>query len=405
MKIMIFDAVAYPFVFQLCKELAARGHEILHAYSSSILSPNSKPKNKCKGSIKLYDIKLDKHFRKYNYFSRVIQENELGVKLVAKAKEFSPDVVVSCGSFLVSQWRLIRYCRSKDIRFIYWLQDFIGIGTEKVLSRKIPFVGCYIGSFFRNFESYLLECSDSIIVISHDFLKHLPDSKKRSANTVVIENWAPLENLPLKKKGNRWSRMHSLNKNFSFLYSGTLGMKHEPDLLVKLAIHLKRYKDVNLVVISQGYGAEILKRQKKKHKLDNLIIMKFQHENDLAYVLASADVLVSILSTDASVFSVPSKILSYMCAGKPILASIPKDNLAARIINKNNAGIAVDPKNIKDFIYAADKLLKDNKLRKTMGKNSRRYAESNFNIISKADIFERLLTVKYLNKPNRFFGS
>ena len=40
-------------------------------------------------------------------------------------------------------------------------------------------------------------------------------------------------------------------------------------------------------------------------------------------MLASADVLVALLETDAGAFSVPSKVLTSLSAGRPILAAIP----------------------------------------------------------------------------------
>ena len=65
-----------------------------------------------------------------------------------------------------------------------------------------------------------------------------------------------------------------------------------------------------------------------------LMLLPFQPYEVLPEVLASADVLIAILEPDAGVFSVPSKVLSYHCAGRPILAAIPAENLAARIIER-----------------------------------------------------------------------
>ena len=64
------------------------------------------------------------------------------------------------------------------------------------------------------------------------------------------------------------------------------------------------------------------------------MLLPFQPYEVLPEVLASADVLLAILEPEAGVFSVPSKVLSYHCAGRPILAAIPAENLAARIIER-----------------------------------------------------------------------
>ena len=49
-----------------------------------------------------------------------------------------------------------------------------------------------------------------------------------------------------------------------------------------------------------------------------------------------------MIEADAGKFAVPSKVPSYMCAGRPILLAAPKENLAARTVARANAGIVVE---------------------------------------------------------------
>jgi glycosyltransferase involved in cell wall biosynthesis len=110
----------------------------------------------------------------------------------------------------------------------------------------------------------------------------------------------------------------------------------------------------------------------------------------LAEVLGSADVLVAVLEADAGAFSVPSKILSYMCAGRAILGAIPRQNLAAQLITDHHAGIVVDPNDVAGFCRAAEKMLESPQERATYGEAARRYAENNFDLDRIADRFEQL---------------
>ena len=50
-------------------------------------------------------------------------------------------------------------------------------------------------------------------------------------------------------------------------------------------------------------------------------------------MMASADVLVAILEPDASRFSVPSKVLTYLCASRAIVGVLPPDNSVAEILS------------------------------------------------------------------------
>ena len=59
-------------------------------------------------------------------------------------------------------------------------------------------------------------------------------------------------------------------------------------------------------------------------------------------VLATADVLIAFVEVDAGAFSLPSKVLSYLCAERAIVLSVPKKNLASRIVVKSGAGLLAE---------------------------------------------------------------
>jgi glycosyltransferase involved in cell wall biosynthesis len=173
-----------------------------------------------------------------------------------------------------------------------------------------------------------------------------------------------------------------------FLYSGTLGLKHNPGLLLALAQRFTDRPDIAVVVISEGLGADWLKE--RAAAAPNLVILPFQPFDRLADVVASADVLVAILEPDAGVFSVPSKVLTYLCAGKPILAAIPLANLASRIITRTDAGYVVAPDDERGFLAAAERLAADEGERSRQGAAARAYAERTFDIAAITDRFEAL---------------
>ena len=98
----------------------------------------------------------------------------------------------------------------------------------------------------------------------------------------VIPNWAPIDRLPVLEKDNAWSRANGLGDRFCFLYTGTLGMKHNPQLLLELARYFECDDAVRVVVISEGIGAEWLGGKKAEHGLSNLILLPYQPFESLA---------------------------------------------------------------------------------------------------------------------------
>ena len=97
---------------------------------------------------------------------------------------------------------------------------------------------------------------------------------------------------------------------------------------------------------------------------------------------------MAALEPDASRFSVPSKVLSYLAAGRPVLLASPEDNLSARLVHEADAGMVVDPRDVSAFVRAARLLLEDGELRSRLAINARKYAERNFQIGMKGDAFE-----------------
>ena len=115
-------------------------------------------------------------------------------------------------------------------------------------------------------------------------------------------------------------------------------------------------------------------------------------------MLGSGDVLLVLLEPDAGVFSVPSKVLTYHCAGRAILGAIPGENLAARTIEANAAGVVVEPGDSDGFVAAARRLIDDPARRIAMGSSARRAAEETFDIDTITDEFVEVLEAA-LRKP------
>jgi glycosyltransferase involved in cell wall biosynthesis len=144
--------------------------------------------------------------------------------------------------------------------------------------------------------------------------------------------------------------------------------------------------------VSEGRGRDWLARTRDRELLDNLILLDYQSNEWFPDVIASADVLVAILEPTAARYSVPSKVLSYLCSGHPVVAVIPDDNAAAAVIRESGGGIVIDPARSAEFTRVVLGLLSDRAARSQMGRDGRRYAEEAFNIEAVGDMFEGLLT-------------
>ena len=380
MRILLHDYSGHPFQVELSRWFASQGHQTLHLYSASFQTPKGRLERAHDDSsfFEIEGLRLKKPFEKYSYLKRRFQEQEYGHLLCKRVKEFSPDIIISSNSPLDAQDLLWKFGKTKKTPCVFWLQDIYSMAITSIMKEKLGFLGGLIGNHYAKLEKSLLKSSKAIVSISPDFSPLLEHWQISADKIHVIPNWAPLAELPVYPKHNDWSIKHGLQDKFVFLYSGTLGLKHNPDLLLRLAQSFQSRPEVVLVVVSEGIGAAWLQSKKQELRISNLLILDYQDFSMMPLVLASADVLLAILEVSAGVYSVPSKVLTYLCAGKPILLSVPQSNLAARTVTESGAGLlAASP---EEFLQMAEKILNSATERELMGKNALSYAQSAFDI-------------------------
>lgn len=390
MKILHHDFGRHAFPVQLSRALAARGHSVLHLYAGSnntpmgnlAVGPGDPPGFECR------PIDTGREYKKYSYIQRWQQERAYASQLAATIRAWQPDVVLECTGPTDGHKAALTASRQAGARYVYWLQDVNGVAAYNLLKKKIPVLGAAVGRYYINMERSVVKGSDRVVLISEDFEPIMAQWGIPPEKCDVIPNWAPVEHLPERPRVNAWGKSHGLAGKFCFMYTGSLGLKHNPGLFVELA---RRMPGARVVVLSEGLGADWLRQAVQAEKLDNLVVLGYAPFEELPDVLASADVLVSVLQPDAGVFSVPSKVNTYLCAGRPLLLAVPGENLAARLVTGAGAGLAVDPSDVNGFAAAAQKLFESEELRSTCGRNARSYAESHFNIEHITDTFEKIL--------------
>jgi len=394
MHLLIHDYAGHPFEAQLSRELARRGHRVTHAFAGNLLTPRGslqlKPGDA--STLDFVEVPMAEAYRanKYSFLKRRGYELAYGTQLASLVSRLHPDLVVSGNTPSEPQWTMIQAAQQLKVPVISWVQDFYSVAVAKLARKKMPVIGSLAGAWYRHLDGRCFRASAAIIAITEDFKPILHGFGVPTDQVTVIPNWAPLDELPVCPRANTWSASQGLDDKFVFQYSGTLAMKHNPDLLRQLAARFRADISVRVVVISEGPGADYLKKVKYRDNLENLLVLPFQRYVDLPAIMASADVLVAVLEADAGVFSVPSKVLSYHCAGRPILAAMPARNLASRIIQHEGSGYCVDPGDSASFIQHAVNLRNASCQREQLGRAARAYAETHFDIDAITNRFEGL---------------
>jgi glycosyltransferase involved in cell wall biosynthesis len=390
MRVVVHDYVGHPFQAQLARALAARGHDVLHLHCASFVTGKGRVEHGAKDppGLDFGVVTLKGEFAKYDVPRRLVHEVRSGRDLISRLAGFQPDVVLSSNAPLVVQALLRRWCRGNGVGFVFWQQDVISAAARRVLGRRSRFVGAASERAVAVLERRLLRASDAVVLISEDFVPLLRRWGVDEERVTVIENWAPIDELPAMPHDNAWARAHGLAGRAVYLYSGTLGFKHDPSLMLELARWASGH-DALVLVVSEGPGADWLAEHASPE--DALRLLPYQPYDRLPEVLASADVLVAVLDPEAGAFSVPSKVLTYLCAARPLLVSVAPNNLAARVVERSGGGVVVPPGDPEAMVAAAAVLHADAGLRAELGRRARSYAETVFDIARIAERFEQVL--------------
>ena len=390
-SIAVHDYSGHPFQVQLSRELARRGHRVVHYHCPSFSTPkgNLEVTAEDPATLRIEAVRLRRPFAKYSGLKRFVQEIEYGWRLGRRLRRARPEVVLSSNTPLLAAGVLQAILLLSRIPVVFWQQDVYSVAMANHAIERLPRLGRLVGAVFTRLEKALLTSSRQVVTISADFLDILGSWGVDPTRVHVVENWAPLDELPVRPRTNPWSARHDLDGRTVFLYSGTLGLKHDPSLLVSLAESLEERGDACVVVASEGFGAEWL-RANAGH-LSSLRLLGFQPYEDLPDMMASADVLVALLESGASCYSVPSKVLTYHCAGRALLAALPDENLAARIIEGQGSGLVVSPESHEAFVAAGRKLVENAELCASMGVAARDYARETFDIGTIAGRFEEIV--------------
>lgn len=382
-SIIVMDWGAYQFTVDFARAISTRPHhQVRHVSCAGVTLPNAGKATSPTDTTTEF-LKLRRPFAKYGW-RRIPSEFELAFRSYRRVMRSEADHVILVNNPPLAQLAIAVATHRKGALFTHWVQDLYGIGAQRIAQSGT--VARLLAKMVMSAEAWVLRSARSIIAISPHFADYLRNELKIAGGKILVEpNWADPKKI---SPDARVSTRTVFNTTETvFLYTGTLGLKHDLDILERLA-HSLLQSGGRLVVVTEGDAVRRLESCK------NVYVLPFQTSENHATMLASADVLVVVLNADAGEFSVPSKVNAYLCAGRPILASIPHNNLAAELVAKGGGRVS-DPANVADFLLDAEFLsCASGELRDEIGREARSLAEASF---QGPEIAERLLA--HLTRP------
>jgi colanic acid biosynthesis glycosyl transferase WcaI len=393
LRLVIHDYSGHPGQLHLSRELARRGHQVEHQYCASYTTGRGATERRDGDpeSFVVRAIELSDEFARYSPVARLCQELQYAWMATRAILGARPDVAVLSNIPLLSLFLLTLSLRMRRVRYVFWQQDVYSEAIRVIARDRLGRLGCLVGWVARCAERQVARDAAAVVPISDTFIEQLDDWRVQSSTVHVVPNWGAIDEMPLRSRDNAWAHANGLVGVPVVMYAGTLGLKHDPSLLMRLARSAPTGS--RMVVVSEGRGREWL--ESEAGETPGLMLFDYQPYERLPDMLASADVLLVVLENDASRYSVPSKVLNYFCAGRPVLALLPPDNAVANMIEAAGAGLVVAPGDANAAANALRSLLSCPATRDRMGNAARRYAERTFDVTRIGDRFESLLYAIY----------
>jgi len=246
----------------------------------------------------------------------------------------SPPLFVGLIATLIRPFKRAKYVL--DLRDI-WPESAIVLG--EINSKIMSSIGKYVERLvYKSVDSFFLAVPGFVQYLETYHSSHLRKKKINLMNG-VSESFLELinseRNIPKAKK-------------FTVLFSGNIGLAQGLETIIEVA-RLLAQEDVLFKIIGDGSKRDEIVSQLKILGLSNVSIFPSMSRNQLVReILTSHICLVPLIKSPLFLNAIPSKMLEYMAAGKPVIVSIMGE--VETIIKNAECGQIVEPENSADMV-------------------------------------------------------
>jgi len=249
---------------------------------------------------------------------------------------------------------------------------------------------------FEQVERFVYARATHITVHSPGNRDHVVAKGTEPERVSIIPNWVDTRFIQPGPRTNSFRREHGLDDAFVVSFAGVLGYSQDLDVVLEAA-RLTQSATPNpqsailFLIVGDGVEKPRLEAKAQQMGLCNVRFLPMQPRERYPAVLQASDVCLATLHSQVHTPVVPSKILSIMAAGRPVIAALNLDGDAPKLIAAAHCGLCVPPEDPQALADAVLRLYRDPSLRQELGRNGRRYAEEHLSLETCVARYEELL--------------
>lgn len=231
----------------------------------------------------------------------------------------------------------------------------------------------------RSLERYVYQRSDAITVICQGFADDLRRRGWHSPQVQLLPNWVDTTFQVEQQQCDRFRAGLGLAADTALiLHAGNIGYKQGLESLVGAASVLQGERRIAFAIIGHGARFQEVRAEAERNRLENIVFLPPQPLAVYQAALRAADVCIVCQRAGIVDAVMPTKLLSYMAAGRPVVASVHADSETARVLRRSNGGVVVPPEDPEALAQAILPLSRDRSLAAHLGSEGRRFVEEHF---------------------------
>ena len=382
-------------IYELAASLQARGHEatVLTGYPSynvTDLAPQYRRGMRLDEQLDGIAVRRVRipQLPRANKFARGLQHFLFGLWLGALvAVGPRADVILVFSPPLPLPWLTAMAGRIRRMPVVANIQDLfpleaveLGMLTNGVLIR-----------LFEAMERQVHRLVTAVTVHSPGNRLHVIERGGREERVHVVYNWVDADRIRPGERDNGFARQYGLEGRFVVSYAGTMGWAQDMGAVVDAAFRLRDEKEILFLLVGDGVQKEREFARSRDLGLENIVWLPMQPWAVYPDVLAASDASLINLHPELHTPVVPSKLLSIMAAARPVIASLPSESDARRILAEAGAGLCVPAGDAQALAAAIRQLHAQPSLAQEMGRRGRTYVEAHFSRQACIDQLEAVL--------------
>lgn len=284
----------------------------------------------------------------------------------------------------VSAWIISRL---KGVPYVYDVQD---LWPESALASGLVREGALVRFMYR-LARWVYARAPRILVVSDAAARYLEERGVPPAKVAVARHW--LDPTPFDLPATRPNVREDLGwaDRFVVLFAGNLGMVQGLETVVAAASLLRHRADILFCLVGDGSDRARVEELVRTGGLANVQFAGRYPQADMPSFMRAADaLLVHLRRSDIADHAIPTKVLSYLAAGRPVVCAT--GGAAASLIEDAAAGVTPPPGDPAALAAAIERLaVLPARDREAMGKRGRAYLDRHFTRTAVIREYERLI--------------